>query len=57
MNVIACFALLLMLWMPIAAIDPRTVDTVAAIRAITRVFWIAVMSDPVPCMSPVKRLL
>ena len=39
MNVIACFALLLMLWMPIAAMEPMMVDTVAAIRAITMVFW------------------
>ena len=54
-KVMACFPLPLMLWMPMAAIVPSRVDTVAAMRAITRVFLIASMSEPVPCIVPVNR--
>ena len=46
-----------MLCMPIAAMVPISVDTEAATRAIRRVFWIADIREPEPCMSPVNRLL
>ena len=43
-------------WRPIAAIVPRIVEIVAAISAMTMVFWMACIRDPPPCMSPENRL-
>ena len=54
-KLMACLVLPLILCMPIAAIVPNIVETVAAINAMIRVFSIASISEPVPCISPVKR--
>jgi hypothetical protein len=40
-----------------AATVPSTVDTEAAISAISKVFWIASIRAPEPCMSPVKTFM
>ena len=56
-KVSACLPLPLILCIPIAATVPRNVDTVAAMRAMRSVFSIADIREPVPCISPVKRLL